>query len=222
MARDILIAPSILSADLGNLASEIADIEKGGADYVHVDVMDGHFVPNITWGAPIVKAARGVTKLPLDVHLMIANPAQYVRDFAEAGSDLIGIHIEADPHAHRTLNLIRSLGKKSCITLNPQTPISTIEYVLDSVDQVLIMSVNPGFGGQKFIPEVLPKIEALRTTIEKRGLSIDIEVDGGVSPITAGSVVSAGANVLVAGAAVFKHQDRKAQIDAIRKAGHAG
>jgi len=222
MARDILIAPSILSADLGNLASEIADIEKGGADYVHVDVMDGHFVPNITWGAPIVKAARGVTQLPLDVHLMIANPAQYVRDFAEAGSDLIGIHIEADAHAHRTLNLIRSLGKKSCITLNPQTPISTIEYVLESVDQVLIMSVNPGFGGQKFIPGVLPKIEALRETIEKKGLSIDIEVDGGVSPITAGQVVSAGANVLVAGAAVFKHEDRGAQIEAIRKAGHAG
>lgn len=219
MASKILIAPSILSADLGHLAAEIADVEAAGADYIHVDVMDGHFVPNITWGTPIVKAARSVTKLPLDVHLMISEPDRYVEDFAEAGADLIGIHIEADHHAHRTLNKIRGLGKKSCITLNPQTPLSAIEYVLECADQVLLMSVNPGFAAQKFIPQVLPKISALREMIEKRGLKVDIEVDGGVSPVTAGQVISAGANVLVAGAAVFGHKDRAAQIAAIRTAG---
>lgn len=218
MEQKTLIAPSILSADLGNLATEIKDVERAGAHYIHVDVMDGHFVPNITWGAPIVSAARQVTDLPLDVHLMIENPARYVESFAEAGADIIGIHIEADPHAHRTLNLIRSLGKKSCITLNPQTSIESIEYVLESVDQVLIMSVNPGFGGQSFISAVVPKIAALRKRIDQRGLQIDIEVDGGISPATAGEVVRAGANVLVAGAAIFKHKDRKAQIDAILRA----
>ena len=218
MAHPLLIAPSILSADLGNLASEILDVEKGGADYIHVDVMDGHFVPNITWGAPIVQAARRVTKLPLDVHLMIENPDRYIEDFAAAGADIIGIHIEADRHAHRTLSQIRALGKKPCITLNPQTPIDSIEYVLELVDQVLLMSVNPGFGGQKFIPSVVPKISALRKRINALGLSVDIQVDGGISATTIRQVVDAGANVVVAGAAVFKHADRKAQIDGIRAA----
>lgn len=218
MAQKLLIAPSILSADLARLGAEIADVEAAGADYIHVDVMDGHFVPNITWGAPIVAAARSVTQLPLDVHLMIENPERFIEDFAEAGADLIGIHIEIDHHAHRTLNRIRELGKKSCITLNPQTPISSIEHVLDCVDQVLLMSVNPGFGGQKFIAGVLPKIRALRNLIDERGLTVDIEVDGGISPETAAAVISAGANVLVAGAAIFKHPDRRAQIDAIRGA----
>ncbi len=214
----LCIAPSILSADLTKLGSEIADVEAGGAGYIHVDVMDGHFVPNITWGPPIVAAARRVTKLPLDVHLMIEKPDRYIEHFAEAGADIIGIHIEADPHAHRTLSQIRALGKKSCITLNPQTGIETIEYVLDCVDQVLLMSVNPGFGGQKFIPTVVPKIEALRKRIEQRGLNVDIEVDGGISEATVRDVVSAGANVLVAGAAVFNHADRKARISAILQA----
>lgn len=218
MSLPLLIAPSILSADLGNLSSEILDIEAGGADYVHIDVMDGHFVPNITWGTPIVKAAKKITSLPLDVHLMIMNPAQYVESFAEAGADIIGIHIEIDHHAQRTLTQIRELGKKSCITLNPQTGIDSIEYLLDDLDQILIMSVNPGFGGQKFLPLVLPKVEALRERIQKRGLKIDIEIDGGISPTTAQSAVNAGANVLVAGAAVFGKEDRAKAISAIRQA----
>lgn len=221
MSRPLLIAPSILSADLGHLADEIKDVEAGGADYIHVDVMDGHFVPNITWGAPIVAAARKVTELPLDVHLMISNPALYVEEFAKAGADIIGIHIEADAHAHRTLNHIRSLGKKSCITLNPQTPIASIQHLLGSVDQVLLMSVNPGFGGQKFIPEVVSKIRELRGLISDKGLNVDIQVDGGISPDTISDVVKAGANVVVAGAAVFKHKDRAAQIAKIRSAANA-
>ena len=216
MTQPLLIAPSILSADLGNLSSEILDIEAGGADYVHIDVMDGHFVPNITWGTPIVQAAKKITSLPLDVHLM--NPAQYVESFAKAGADIIGIHIEIDHHAQRTLTQIRELGKKSCITLNPQTGIDTIEYLLDDLDQILLMSVNPGFGGQKFLPLVLPKVEALRERIEKRGLKIDIEIDGGISPLTVKSAVDAGANVLVAGAAVFGKPDRAKAITEIRKA----
>ena len=218
MTQPLLIAPSILSADLGNLSSEILDIEAGGADYVHIDVMDGHFVPNITWGTPIVQAAKKITSLPLDVHLMIMNPAQYVESFAKAGADIIGIHIEIDHHAQRTLTQIRELGKKSCITLNPQTGIDTIEYLLDDLDQILLMSVNPGFGGQKFLPLVLPKVEALRERIEKRGLKIDIEIDGGISPVTVKSAVDAGANVLVAGAAVFGKPDRAKAIAEIRKA----
>lgn len=215
MSGPILIAPSILSADLGNLASEIKEVEEGGAHYIHVDVMDGHFVPNITWGPPIVAAVSRVTDLPVDVHLMIENPDRYVQQFAEAGASIIGIHVEADHHAHRTLGRIRELGKKSCITLNPQTPLQDVDYLLDSVDQVLLMSVNPGFGGQRFIDSVVPKIEALRKTIEARGLNVDIEVDGGIGPETAKRVVDAGANVLVAGAAIFNHEDRKARITAI-------
>jgi len=214
----VLISPSILSADLGKLAQEIAEVEAGGADYIHVDVMDGHFVPNITWGAPIVAAAKKATRLPIDVHLMIENPERYVDSFAEAGADLIGIHIEADHHAQRTLSRIRALGKKCCITLNPQTRPESIEFLLDDLDQVLVMSVNPGFGGQKFLPLVLGKIEKLRRRIEERGLTVDIEVDGGISEQTARSVVQAGANVLVAGAAIFGHPDRAARIAAIRAA----
>ncbi len=218
MSGPILIAPSILSADLGNLAREIQDVEAGGAHYIHVDVMDGHFVPNITWGPPIVAAVSKVTRLPVDVHLMIENPDRYIEHFAEAGASIIGIHVEADRHAHRTLTRIRELGKKSCITLNPQTPLQSIDYLLESSDQVLLMSVNPGFGGQKFIDSVVPKIEALRKTVDFRGLSLDIEVDGGISPETAKRVVDAGANVLVAGAAIFNHEDRKSRIAAILEA----
>lgn len=218
MPASVLVAPSILSADLGHLAREIADVEAAGADMIHIDVMDGRFVPNITWGPPIVRAARQVTRLPLDVHLMIVEPDRYVEAFAEAGADVIGIHVEADPHAQRTLTRIRELGKRACITLNPQTPPEAVEYLLESVDQILVMSVNPGFGGQKFLPLVIPKIRALREKIAARGLSVDIEVDGGISEATARAVVEAGANVLVAGAAVFGHPDRKARIDGIRRA----
>lgn len=218
MPAPVLVAPSILSADLGHLAREIADVEAAGADMIHVDVMDGRFVPNITWGPPIVRAARQVTRLPLDVHLMIVEPDRYVEAFAEAGADIIGIHLEADPHAQRTLTRIRELGKRSCITLNPQTPPEAIEYLLESLDQILLMSVNPGFGGQKFLPLVIPKVEALRRRIDQRGLRVDIEVDGGITEHTAPAVVAAGANVLVAGAAVFGHADRKGRIDAIRRA----
>lgn len=221
MERQVLIAPSILSADLLRLGAEIQEVEAGGADYIHVDVMDGRFVPNITWGPPIVAAARAATKLPVDVHLMIEDPARYVDAFAEAGADIIGIHIEADRHAHRTLNYIRSLGKKSCIVLNPQTRAEEVDFVLESIDQVLVMTVNPGFGGQKFIPAMLPKIETLRNRAEKLGLAFDIQVDGGISENTARSVVEAGAHVLVAGAAVFGHADRKARIDAIVRAARA-
>lgn len=216
MSQPLLIAPSILSADLGQLASEIHEIEQGGADYVHVDVMDGHFVPNLTWGAPIVAAARKITQLPLDVHLMIEAPDRLLDSFVEAGSDIIGIHIEADRHAQRTLSRIRALGKKSSISLNPQTGLETIEYLLDDVDQILLMSVNPGFGGQKFLPAVLPKIEQLRKRLDARGLQVDIQVDGGINEHTIYDVVQAGANVIVAGAAVFGHPDRAARIAALR------
>lgn len=220
MAEALLIAPSILGADLALLGPEVQEVERAGADYIHIDVMDGHFVPNITWGVPIVRAVRKTTKLPLDVHLMIEEPARYVEVFAEAGADIIGIHIEADRHAHRTLSHIRELGKKSSLALNPQTPIASIEHVLEQTDQVLVMSVNPGFGGQSFIEAVLPKITTLRAMIQAKGLSIDIEVDGGIGPETAQQVVAAGANVLVAGAAIFQYPDRADRIRQIRKAGN--
>jgi ribulose-phosphate 3-epimerase len=213
----IKIAPSILSADFGRLAEEVRAVDAAGADYIHVDVMDGRFVPNLTIGPVVVAAVRKATKLPLDVHLMIEDPDRYVDDFARAGADLIGVHVEACRHLHRVLQQIRAVGKRASVTLNPHSPLDSIEYVLENVDQVLIMSVNPGFGGQSFIPNVLPKIRALREMIRARSLDVDIEVDGGIKPDNAATVAAAGANVLVAGSAIFGHPDYAAVIAAIRK-----
>ena len=214
----VRVAPSILSADLGRLADEIRDVERGGADWIHVDVMDGRFVPNITLGPVVVEAARRATKLPLDVHLMIVEPERYVKAFADAGADVISVHVEASTHLQRTLASIRELGKRAGVVLNPHTSEESIRYVLNDVDLVLVMSVNPGFGGQSFLREVLPKIAAIRRWVEERALRVDIEVDGGVSPKTARSIVEAGANVLVAGSAVFGEADRAAAIAGIRSA----
>ena len=216
MTDRILVAPSILSADFTRLGDEVEALSSYGADYVHLDVMDGNFVPNITFGAPMCRALRPRSDLVFDAHLMVAEPAKWVKDFADAGADIITIHAEADIHAHRTLQLIRSCGKKAGIALNPATHHSAAEYLLDSADMVLVMSVNPGFGGQKFIPAVLKKIEAIRETAVRRGLDIDIEVDGGVNAETAKLCRDAGANVLVAGNAVFKAADRKEMVSIIR------
>ncbi|WP_017753684.1 ribulose-phosphate 3-epimerase [Calidifontibacillus oryziterrae] len=212
----IKIAPSILSADFAKLGQEIKDVENGGADYIHVDVMDGHFVPNITIGPLIVDAIRPVTTLPLDVHLMIENPDLYIPDFVRAGADIITVHVEACKHLHRTVHLIKDSGVKAGIVLNPATHVNTIEHILEDIDMVLFMTVNPGFGGQKFIYSVLPKIEAAATMISNNRLNVEIEVDGGVNPETAKLCIDAGANVLVAGSAVFNKQDRKQAIAQIR------
>jgi len=213
----IKIAPSILSADFARLGQEIEAIAAGGADYVHIDVMDGHFVPNITIGPLVVEAVRRVTDLPLDVHLMIENPDLFIADFARAGADIITVHGEAVHHLHRTVQLIRSLGKKAGVSINPATPVSTLEVILDDLDLVLVMTVNPGFGGQNFIPGCLPKIEALRQMIDRRGLAVELEVDGGVKPDNIGRIASAGAEVFVAGSAVFGTPDYRATITALRE-----
>jgi ribulose-phosphate 3-epimerase len=208
----VKIAPSILSADFSKLAEEIKDVEKGGADYIHVDVMDGHFVPNITIGSLVVKAIRPVTKLPLDVHLMVENPDPHIEAFAKAGADYLSVHAEACPHLHRTIQLIRSHGVKAGVVINPATPVEMIKHVIQDVDLVLLMTVNPGFGGQAFIDSVVPKIA------DEKGLSIEIEVDGGINAETARICTEAGANVLVAGSAIYGQKDRGAAIQTIQNA----
>ncbi len=210
----IKIAPSILSADFARLGAEVRAIAS--ADYVHVDVMDGHFVPNLTIGPPVVAALRKVTGLPLDVHLMIEDPDRYIPDFAEAGADIITVHQEASRHLHRTVQLIKSFGKKAGVALNPATPTATLEVILDDLDLVLIMSVNPGFGGQSFIPSALTKIEELRREIDRRGLAVELEVDGGVKTDNIGLIAGAGAKVFVAGSAVFGTSDYAATIAELR------
>jgi ribulose-phosphate 3-epimerase len=214
----IKIAPSILSADFSRLGEEIRAVETAGADMIHVDVMDGHFVPNITIGPLVVKAAANVTKLPLDVHLMIENPEKYIEVFAKAGANIISIQAEASHNLKRDIALIRSCGVKPAVVINPKTPLSLILNVIDQVAMVLFMSVNPGFEGQKFMPEVLPKISELRGIIEKRNLSLDIEIDGGINTTTSKLAIEAGANVLVAGSAIYYSKDYKSVIESLRQA----
>ncbi|MGX7245092.1 ribulose-phosphate 3-epimerase [Enterococcus quebecensis] len=212
------LAPSILSADFANLERDIQLVEKLGADYIHVDVMDGQFVPNITLGPNVVSAIRPVTKLPLDVHLMIVQPENYIDAFAKAGSDIITVHAEATPHIHRAVQMIKDSGVKAGVVINPGTPLSAIEYVLDLVDQVLIMTVNPGFGGQSFIESSLDKIAQLKEWKESKGYSYDIEVDGGIDPSTAKRCKEAGANVFVAGSYIYNSESPKDRIEALRAA----
>ena len=215
----IKIAPSILSADFGRLAEEVKAVSS--ADYVHVDVMDGHFVPNMTIGPLVIEAVKRASSLPLDVHLMIEDAERWVPAYAKAGADLIGVHVEACPHLHRTLHQIRDLGKRPCVVLNPATPLEAIEWVLGDVAQVLVMSVNPGFGGQELIPSALDKIRKLRRMIDERGLTVDIEIDGGVKLDNVGLVCAAGANVIVSGSGVFGTKNYAATIAEMRTRGES-
>jgi len=213
----VRIAPSILASDFGRLAAEVQAVERAGADWIHVDVMDGHFVPVLTIGPAVLRAVRRATALPLDVHLMIEAPERSLADFAAAGADRIGVHVETCPHLHRTVQQIRGLGKKACVVLNPATPAEAALPVLADIDQVLVMSVNPGFGGQSFIESVLPKLAQLRRWIDERELAVELEVDGGISPDTIERAAHAGANVFVAGTAVFGEPDYRAAIADLRK-----
>jgi ribulose-phosphate 3-epimerase len=218
MTPPIRIAPSILSADFGRLAEEVRAVEAAGADWIHVDVMDGRFVPNITVGPLVVEAVRKVTKLPIDVHLMIVEPEKYVEAFARAGADVVSVHAEVSPHLHRTLQAIRAAGARPAVSLNPSTPLSAVEWVLGDCAMVLVMTVNPGFGGQRYIEACTEKVRRLREMAEAKGLDLEIQVDGGIKADTVAPVSAAGANVFVAGTAVFGVDDYRAAIASIRSA----
>lgn len=217
----IKIAPSILAADFAKLGQEVKEVEAAGAELIHIDVMDGHFVPNISFGAIALEAIRPLSTLPMDVHLMIENPDQYIEQFAKAGADYITVHVEACRHLHRTIQLIRSYGVKPGVVLNPHTPIEAIQHILADVDMVLFMTVNPGFGGQKFIESVVPKVEALSKIIKERGLNIEIEIDGGINAETIVPCAKAGATVFVAGSAIYSKEDRAQALKEIKQAGLA-
>jgi len=216
--RNIDIAPSILSADFSRLGEEIAAVERGGADILHVDVMDGHFVPNITIGLPVVKSLAAATKLPLDTHLMISEPGRYAEQFVSAGASMVSVHVEADPHLHRTLMSIKSAGAQAGVVLNPATPVSAVEEALQFADYVLVMSVNPGFGGQKFIPESIQKVRRLRQMITDRQLNVRIEIDGGIDRKNIETVVEAGAEIIVAGSAIFGAESAEEAVKELRNA----
>ncbi len=217
----IKIAPSILSANFAKLGEEVKEVEQAGASVIHIDVMDGHFVPNITMGPIVVEALRPITNLPLDVHLMIENPDDYIEQFAKAGADWISVHVETCRHLHRTIQLIRSFGVRPGVVLNPHTPIDSIQHILEDIDFVLFMTVNPGFGGQKFISSVVPKIESLSKIIKERGLTIDIEIDGGINAETIIPCAKAGASIFVAGSAIYNKENRAEALKEILDAGEA-
>jgi len=216
--RNIEIAPSILSADFSCLGEQIRAVERGGAGVLHVDVMDGHFVPNITIGLPVVKSLAGFTRLPMDTHLMITDPGQYATQFVEAGAQMVSVHVEADPHLHRTLMAIKGAGAQAGVVLNPATPVVAVEEALQFADYVLVMSVNPGFGGQKFIPQSIDKVKRLRRMIDERQLNVRIEIDGGVDRTNIETVVAAGAEIIVAGSAIFGKSDAEAAVKDLREA----
>jgi ribulose-phosphate 3-epimerase len=220
--HELLVAPSILSADFGRLAEEVRAVESAGADWIHIDVMDGRFVPNITVGPQVVRAIRGITRLTLDVHLMIVEPDKYLDEFAHAGADVLSVHAETCPHLYRTLQHIHQLGKKAGVVLNPSTSEEALRYVMGVVDLILVMSVNTGFGGQEFLPAVLPKVRAVRQMIDKEKRPIHLEIDGGISHETAASAASAGARVLVAGTAIFREPNYSEAIANIRREGERG
>jgi ribulose-phosphate 3-epimerase len=215
--RNVQIAPSILSADFSCLGEQIRAVERGGAGVLHVDVMDGHFVPNITIGLPVVKSLAGFTRLPMDTHLMITDPGQYATQFVEAGAKMVSVHVEADPHLHRTLMAIKGAGAQAGVVLNPSTPVVAVEEALQFADYVLVMSVNPGFGGQKFIPQSIDKVKRLRRMIDERQLDVRIEIDGGIDRTNIETVVAAGAEIIVAGSAIFGKSDAEAAVKELRE-----